>query len=83
MPYLVPRPPTLRLWVYLFASVWLSPWPHPTEIQKNKTMETLFEQYDVSKTGYLSMAEVARFLQDAAKGATPTEEEVGSGPARK
>lgn len=46
------------------------------EIQKNKTMERLFEQYDVSKTGYLSMGEVAKFLQDAAKGSTPTEEEV-------
>jgi hypothetical protein len=39
-------------------------------------MEKLFEQYDVSKTGYLNMSEVARFLQDAAKGAVPTEEEV-------
>ena len=33
------------------------------EIQKHKTVEKLFEQYDVSKTGYLSVEEIAKFLQ--------------------
>mmetsp|Transcript_33439 Transcript_33439/g.48884 ORF Transcript_33439/g.48884 Transcript_33439/m.48884 type:complete len:229 (+) Transcript_33439:146-832(+) len=46
------------------------------EIKKHKTVEKLFEQYDVSKTGYLNVEEVAKFLQDAAKGEVPTEEEV-------
>eukprot|EP00802_Teleaulax_amphioxeia_P009254 Tamp_09270.p3 GENE.Tamp_09270~~Tamp_09270.p3 ORF type:complete len:234 (+),score=35.41 Tamp_09270:418-1119(+) len=47
------------------------------EIEKKKTVENLFKKYDVSNTGYLSSAEVAKFLQDAAQGEAPTEQEVG------
>jgi len=46
------------------------------EIQKHRTVEKLFEKYDVSQTGYLNATEVAKFLQDAAKGQAPSEEEV-------
>jgi Ca2+-binding EF-hand superfamily protein len=46
------------------------------EIQKNKVMEDLFKKYDVSNTGFLDPAECKKFLQDAAKGQEPTDEEV-------
>lgn len=46
------------------------------EIQKHKVIEEVFAKYDVSKTGFLDKTECKKFLQDAAKGKEPTDEEV-------
>jgi len=46
------------------------------EIQRHKVIEQVFAKYDVSKTGFLDKNECKKFLQDAAKGQQPTDEEV-------
>uniref|UniRef100_A0A7S4NNA3 EF-hand domain-containing protein n=3 Tax=Guillardia theta TaxID=55529 RepID=A0A7S4NNA3_GUITH len=46
------------------------------EVQREKKMETLMAKYDKSKTGNLNMQELGDFLQDAAKGVRPSDEEI-------
>uniref|UniRef100_A0A7S0DUE3 EF-hand domain-containing protein n=1 Tax=Hanusia phi TaxID=3032 RepID=A0A7S0DUE3_9CRYP len=46
------------------------------EVQREKKVEQLMEKYDKSRTGNLNVKELGDFLQDAAKGIRPSDEEI-------